>query len=168
MTAEEQQNEAQFNNLSNNIIGKTQWGQFYGIMRGAASMGEGLVPHKICLDKDGAEIKVYSTKANKLLAAFMKPTHEYTQKYLAQKKYGEALLSVLGVYGQLKSVQEQEATKCITVTPSTILQQQAKQDQLNSARKKQETDTANAAIVVILIILIVIAIRIKMHNTKTK
>lgn len=142
MTPQEQQNQAQFNQISNTVIGQTSWGKFYGLMRGAASIGEGAIPHRVCIGKDGSEIQVYNTRANKLLAAFLKPTHEYVQKYLAEKSYGEAALAALGIYGQLKSVQEQESATCITVTPDFIIQEQARRDKEAADKKQAESDAA--------------------------
>ena len=97
MTQQEQQNEAQLGALSNTAVSATPYGGLIGMMRNASSIGEGAIPHKICLDKNGNNITVYNTRANKLVAAFLKPTHEYVQKYLAEKKYGEAALSLLGI-----------------------------------------------------------------------
>jgi hypothetical protein len=146
MTQQEQQKEAQINSLSSTAIGATPYGALIGMMRSVTSAGEGMIPHKVCLSKNGGEIKVYNTRSSKLIAAFLKPTHEYVQKYIAQKKYGEAALSLLGIYGQLKSVQEQEAAKCFTVTPSDFLKQQAKKEAEQNAinaRKQQDASDAN-------------------------
>lgn len=117
----QQQNEATLNNLSDNVIGQTSWGQFYGLIRNAAAIGEGSLPHKICISQDGREIKVYKSDTDKLVAAFLKPTHEYVTDYIAQEKYGEAVASLFGIYGQLKSVEAQQKAKCITVTPNDVL-----------------------------------------------
>lgn len=146
MTPQEQQNEAQFNQISNTVIGQTSWGQFYGLMRSAASIGQGALPHKICIGKDGGQIQVYNTRTNKLLAAFMKPTHEYVQKYLAEKSYGEAALAALGLYGQLKSVKDQEAATCFEVTPNFIIEQQARKEKEDADKKQSESDATKRKI----------------------
>lgn len=140
MTQQEQQKEAQISSLSNTAVSATPYGALIGTMRNLSSTGEGLIPHKICLDKDGGEIKVYNTRSSKLIAAFLKPTHEYVQKYLAEKKYGEAALSLLGIYGQLKSVQEQEAAKCLTITPVEFMRQQAIKEQAAANARKAQQD----------------------------
>lgn len=129
MTPKEQKDYNQFNQISNIVIGQTAWGQFYGLMRGAASIGEGAIPHKVCFGKNGTEIKVYNSNTGKLAGAFLKPTHEYVQEYLAKKSYGEAFLASLGVYGQAKAIQEMKNATCITVTPDVIIEQQAKKDE---------------------------------------
>lgn len=138
MTQEQQQRESQIGALSSTAVGATPYGALIGTMRNISGAGEGMIPHKVCIGKDGGEIKVYNTRSSKLIAAFLKPTHEYVQKYLAEKKYGEAALSLLGIYGQLKSVQEQEAAKCLTITPDQFLRQQAIKEQANNARKAQQ------------------------------
>lgn len=143
MTQQEQQTEAQIGALSNTAVSATPYGALIGTMKSLSSTGEGLIPHKICLDKDGGEIKVYNTRSSKLIAAFLKPTHEYVQKYLAEKKYGEAALSLLGIYGQLKSVQEQEAAKCLTITPDAFLKQEALKSAA-AANAKRAKDAAEA------------------------
>lgn len=142
MTQEEQQRESQIGSLSNTAVSSTPYGALIGTMRNLSSTGEGLIPHKICLDKDGGEIKVYNTRSSKLIAAFLKPTHEYVQKYLAEKKYGEAALSLLGIYGQLKSVKEQESAKCMTITPEAFLKQEAIKSAASARKAQQDAEEA--------------------------
>jgi hypothetical protein len=146
MTESDKQKEAQFNHISNEVIGQTAWGKFYGLMRSASKFGEEKIIHKICLDKDGGEIKVYNTKSNRLLGAFLKPTHEYVQKYLAQKKYGEAFLASLGVYGQSKAVKEMESANCFEVTPTFILEEQAKKEERERIEKENLGKKGNIAV----------------------
>lgn len=119
--AQEKANEAKLNQLSDQIIGKTPFGQLYPLMKLAASVGEGAIPHKICVSADGREVKVYKGDAGKLVGAFLKPTHEYITMYLARKEYGQALASAFGLYGQLKSAQEQKKATCFTYTPNEII-----------------------------------------------
>lgn len=137
MTTKEQQRYNQYNAISNQVIGQTAWGKFYGLMRGAASIGEGSLPHKVCFNEDGSEVKVYNTRINRLIGAFMRPTHEYVQEYLAKKSYGEAFLASLGVYGQLKAVKNAEKAKCIEVIPNDIIEEQKRRD-------KEDLDNKNA------------------------
>lgn len=173
------QQEAQLNSLSQTAIGATPYGGLIGTMRNLSSAGEGIIPHKICLDKNGNQITVYNTKTNKIAGAFLKPTHEYVQKYLAEKKYGEAFLSTFGIYGQLKSVQEQEAAKCLTITPNEFLQQQARREQAaaaENARMAQEAKNKKLTFyknpyfwlilagIILLVIIIVTLIRYKKLN----
>lgn len=122
MTPEEQAKEKQYNDLSASVIGVTGvWGQFYGLMKTASSTGQGMIPHKVCRDKDGGEIKVYDTKLNKFIGSFLTPTHEYVTKYISQGKYGEALAASFGMFGQGKNVKAQEEADCTEVIPDEII-----------------------------------------------
>jgi hypothetical protein len=141
MTPQEQSQYNQYNSISNQVIGKTPFGQFYGLMRGAATLGEGALKHKVCFNEDGSEVKVYNTRTNRLLGAFMRPTHEYVQEYLAKKSYGEAFLASLGVYGQMKAVKNAERATCIEVIPNDIIAEQNRRDKEESDKKQSEIDS---------------------------
>lgn len=118
---EEAQREQTYNQVAEKVIGTTAWGQFYGIMKGAATMGQGAIPHSICISKDGSQIKVYNKIAGKVVGSFLTPTHEYVTKYLAKKQYGKALASTFGLFGQLTDIKEQREATCFTVTPNEVI-----------------------------------------------
>lgn len=119
--AQEKANEAKLNKLSDEIIGKTPFGKLYPLMRLAASIGEGAIPHKICVSADGREVTVYKGEAGKVVGAWLKPTHEYVTMYASRGEYGKAIASVFGIYGQLTQIQEQKKATCFTVTPNQIV-----------------------------------------------
>lgn len=142
---QEKASEAQLNNLSQTIIGQTAWGQFYGLMRGAASMGQGAIPHQVCLSADGKEVKVYNKDAGKVVAAFLKPTHEYVTMYVAQKNYPMAIASVFGLAGQLQSVKDQKKAKCVTVIPTEVIAAETRRVARQAAKIEQEKQNAVVA-----------------------
>jgi hypothetical protein len=141
MTPQEQLQYNQYNSISNQVIGQTVFGKFYGLMRGAATLGEGALKHKVCFNEDGSEVKVYNTRTNRLIGSFMKPTHEYVQEYLAKKSYGEAFLASLGVYGQMKAVKNAEKATCIEVVPNDIIAEQNRRDKEDADKKQSEIDS---------------------------
>jgi hypothetical protein len=145
MTSQEQQRYDQYNAISNQVISQTAFGKFYGLMRGAASIGEGSLPHKVCFNEDGSEVKVYNTRTNRLIGAFMRPTHEYVQEYLAKKSYGEAFLASLGVYGQMKAVKNAEKANCIEVIPNDIIAEQNRRDKevIDNKNKSSKKEIEN-------------------------
>lgn len=117
----ERDNEAKLNELSDKIIGYTPFGQLYPLMRLAASIGEGSIPHKICVDADGRTVTVYKGTAGKLVGSWLKPTHEYITNYLSKGDYLNALLSTQGWWGQMKNYEAQKKATCITITPNEII-----------------------------------------------
>lgn len=120
--ATEQQKEQKLNYLSEQVIGYTAWGKFYGLMRGAAAAGEGLIPHKVCVSADGREIKVYKSDAGKLIGSFLKPVHEYVSKDLSQGNYVQAFLdATTGWFGQVQYAQEQKKATCFDITPKEVV-----------------------------------------------
>lgn len=146
MTDKEKQNSGQLNSLTNTVVGATGYGALLGVFTSASKIGQGMIPHKVCFDKEGGSVTVYDTKLNKFVGAFLKPTHEYVLDYVAQKKYGDAALSLLGIYGQLKSVQEQEKVKnCITIKPDDYIALNAKKVAQENARLQQQQQEADAA-----------------------
>lgn len=146
MTDKEKQSSAQLNSLTNTVVGATGYGALLGVFTTASKIGQGMIPHKVCFDKDGGSVTVYDTKLNKYVGAFLKPTHEYVLDYVAQKKYGDAALSLLGIYGQLKSVQEQENVKnCVTIKPDDYITLNAKRIAEENARLQQKAIADAAA-----------------------
>lgn len=119
--AAEKANEAKLNQLSDQIIGYTPFGQLYPLMKMASQAGQGAIPHKICVDADGRSVKVYKGTTGQLIGSFLKPTHEYVTKYIAQKEYGKAFAASFGLFGQLTDVKNQQSATCITITPNEIV-----------------------------------------------
>ncbi len=124
MTKEESDKQAQLNDVSAAAIGQTSFGQYYGILKGLSSAGQGMIPHKVCRSKDGSEIKVYDTKLNKVVGSFLTPTHEYVTNYISKGDYGSALAASFGMFGQGKNVKEQEEADCTEIIPDEVIAQQ--------------------------------------------
>jgi hypothetical protein len=172
--AKEQMSEKQFNQLSEQVIGATPWGQFYGLMKGASNAGEGMLKHQVCLDKNGRNIKVYKG-AGKVVGAFLKPSHEYTMQYISRKEWGKAALSLTGLYGQLQSIKEQRQTQrggCITVIPDEIIALQKQKEARLAAQRaagvpeKKQMDVRTFALIVIGIIVVILVIAYAIINRK--
>lgn len=119
--AAEKANEAKLNQLSDQIIGYTPFGQLYPLMKLASQTGQGAIPHKICIGADGRTVKVYKGTAGQLIGSFLKPTHEYITKYLSQGDFLKALAATTGIYGQIQDFQDQKNATCITITPNEIV-----------------------------------------------
>lgn len=124
----ERKNEQKINVLSEQIISKTAWGKFYGLMRMASKAGEGMIPHKICVDKDGRILKIYKSKAGKWAGAFLKPAHEQMARDLARKKYGRAMLDMVG-FGSFIDRHEMRTAKCFIIHPNQILKREDRKGQ---------------------------------------
>jgi len=123
--AEERKHEASINKLSETIISKTAWGKFYGLMRSASKFGEGAIPHKVCLDKDGRILKIYKSNAGKWVGTFLKPAHEQMARDLSHHKYGRGMLDMLG-FGSFIDHHEMKHAHCFTLTPNAVLKHHAK------------------------------------------
>ena len=121
----EKQNEAAYNKLAEVIIKKTAWGKFYGLMRGAAKAGEGAIPHKVCIGKDGRVLKIYKSVGGQWIGSFLKPAHEQASRDFSRKKYGRGFLDMIG-FGSFIDAHEQKTAKCIVVTPDQILKSKTK------------------------------------------
>lgn len=119
--AEEKAREKRTNKISEAIITKTAWGKFYGLMRGASKMGEGMVKHKVCIDKNGRVLKIYKSKAGKWVGTFLKPAHEQMARDFSQKKYGRGMLDMLG-FGSFIDHHEQKKAKCFVFKPNELLE----------------------------------------------
>lgn len=119
----ERTKEAKINKLSETVISKTAWGKFYGLMRGASKMGEGMIKHKICVDKDGRILKIYKSKAGKWVGTFLKPAHEQMARDFSKKKYGRGLLDMVG-FGSFIDHHEMKTAKCFTIRPDEILKKE--------------------------------------------
>lgn len=124
----EKANEKKINYLSEQIINKTAWGKFYGLMRMASKAGEGMIPHKICVDKNGRILKIYKSDAGKWVGSFLKPAHEQMARDFAQKKYGRAFLDMVG-FGSFIDVHEQKTAKCFIIRPNQILKKKDRKNQ---------------------------------------
>lgn len=118
---EQAQKEQTYNQIAEQVIGKTAWGQYYALMRSAAALGEGSIPHRVCVSQDGTEIRVYNSTIGKVVGSFLKPTHEYVTKYLSRKEYGKALASTFGLFGQLTNIKEQQNANCFLIKPNDVI-----------------------------------------------
>jgi len=118
--AEEQRKEAAFDKLSVQIIGMTAWGKFYPLMRAAAAMGEGAIPHKVCLDSSGRNLTVYNSNTGKIIGKFLKPMHEYAAADFSQGNYVWGVLDLLG-WGMIHQMVEQNNAICVSVIPNDVL-----------------------------------------------
>lgn len=116
----EQKREKQYNKLAEKVISKTAWGKFYGLMRLASSTGEGLIPHKVCVDKDGRILKIYKSKAGQWVGSFLKPAHEQASRDFSRKKYGRGFLDMIG-FGSFLDAHDQKTAKCFVVVPNAIV-----------------------------------------------
>lgn len=116
----ERANEKKINYISEQIIAKTAWGKFYGLMRMASKAGEGMIPHKVCIDKQGRILKIYKSDAGKWVGSFLKPAHEQLARDLSRKKYGRAMLDMLG-FGSFADVHDQKTAKCFIIRPNQVL-----------------------------------------------
>jgi len=116
----EQKREKQANMIAEQVISKTAWGKFYGLMRAAARAGEENIPHKVCVDKNGRVLKVYKSKAGQWAAAFLKPAHEQAARDLSQGKTGRAFLDMLG-FGGFIDRHEMRSAKCFVIKPKDVL-----------------------------------------------
>lgn len=123
--AKELKREKDYNKAAEFIISKTAWGKFYGLMRGASKLGEGLIPHKICIGKDGRILKIYKSVAGKWVGSFLKPAHEQAARDFSRKKYGRGILDLVG-FGSFIDAHEQAKAKCIEITPNNILKAKIK------------------------------------------
>lgn len=158
---QEKKKEQQFNIFSEQIIGQTAWGKFYGLMREASKAGEGAINKKICLDKEGRNIIVYNTNTGKVIGTFLKPAHEQAGYYFGQKKYGKGALSLLG-FGWIPKIKEQKEAKCVFLTPNEIIARQA-----GIERKLKKTETYRiVAIIFLVTALILIFYMVFRNNNK--
>lgn len=115
------QQEQSYNQAFEKIIGATAWGKFYGLMKGASQIGEGAIPHKVCISEDGREIKVFNSKLGKVVGSFIRPTHEDVAKYLSKKQYGKAIGSFFLPINHVDNIKEQRDTNCFVVTPNEVI-----------------------------------------------
>jgi hypothetical protein len=120
LLAKEQRKEKSFNAVAEAIINEQPWGKFYGLMKGASDLGEGLLPHRVCLDKQGRILKVYKGKAGRWVGAFIRPAHEHAAKAFSQKKYGRGVLGLMG-FGWIPNLIEQKKANCVEVVPEDFL-----------------------------------------------
>jgi hypothetical protein len=116
-SAKEREAERKYNALSEAIIATQVWGQFYGIMRAGADLGEGLLKHEVCIAPDGSIVKVAKRKAGKWIQSFIRPAHEHFAKSAGKKKWGRALVGLAG-FGWIPNMIEQKKAKCFGITPA--------------------------------------------------
>jgi hypothetical protein len=121
--AEEKSREKNYNKISEFIISKTAFGKFYGLMRMASKAGEGMIKHKICIDKNGRILKIYKSKTGKWIGTFLKPAHEMMSRDLSQKKYGRAVLDLFG-FGGFIDHKEMKHAKCFIIKPNLIVKKE--------------------------------------------
>jgi hypothetical protein len=121
----EREAEARYNKVATQVISKTAWGKFYGLMRAASAAGEGSIPHKICVDKEGRILKIYKSKAGKWIGSFLKPAHEQAARDFSRKKYGRGILDMLG-FGSFLDAHDQKKAKCFVTTPNNVLKASVK------------------------------------------
>ena len=121
--AEEKKREKTYNKASEFIIKKTAFGKFYGLMRLASKTGEGMIKHKICIDKNGRILKIYKSKTGKWIGTFLKPAHEMMSRDLSQKKYGRAILDLFG-FGGFIDHREMKHAKCFVVKPDQLVKKE--------------------------------------------
>jgi hypothetical protein len=121
----ERRKEAAYNKVAETVISKTAWGKFYGLMRMASKAGEGAIPHKVCIGKDGRILKIYKSQAGQWVGSFLKPAHEQAARDFSRKKYGRGLLDMVG-FGSFLDAHDQKTAKCIVVTPDHVLKAKTK------------------------------------------
>lgn len=118
--AKERKAEAQYNKIAEKIIQTQPWGQFYGLMKGAADFGEGMIKHQVCIAPDGRPISVAKTKHGRVLKSFIRPAHEHATKAFSQKKFGRGIVGLFG-FGWIPNLVEQRRATCLDVVPSEFI-----------------------------------------------
>jgi len=120
LSKKEQLAEQKYNKISEKIIGATPWGQFYGIMKAGADIGEGLLNHEVCIAPDGRILNVAKKKSGKVIQAFIRPAHEHATKAFSQKKWGRGIVGLVG-FGWIPNLIEQKKASCFGITPEEFL-----------------------------------------------
>lgn len=119
-TQQQQQNEALINQISESIIKLTPFGAYYQYMKAASTMGEGMLPHKFCTDKDGKTVKVYKGDFSKVVGSFIKPVHEQFATSLSQGEYLRSIVDLMG-FGGFWNLHEQKTAVCFEVRPDVLI-----------------------------------------------
>lgn len=137
--AEEQKKERQFNALFEQVISKTPFGQWYPLMIGASRMLTNNLPKRVGIEPDGRPIVVYKTKSGKFIGTFATPTHELLAKDLSQKKWKEALTTVLsgGISTKIKNIQRQKKAKIFDISPDDVKRLYEKKLALEKSQAKR-------------------------------
>lgn len=119
-TQQQQATEAQINTISEAIIKLTPFGQYYQYMKAASQLGEGMLPHKFCTDKDGKTVKVYKGDFSKIVGSFIKPVHEQAAQSFSQGQYGRGIVDLMG-FGGFWNLHEQKTAQCFEVRPDQLI-----------------------------------------------
>lgn len=117
--ADEQRKEAEFNKLFEQVISKSPFGQWYGLMIGASNLLTQNLQKRVGVGRDGRPIVVYKTNIGKLMGVWATPTHKVIAKDLSQGKYGEALGALLGI-GQIVEMVKQQQAKFFDISPKEV------------------------------------------------
>lgn len=136
-TQQQQQNEALINQISESIIKLTPFGAYYQYMKAASAMGEGMLPHKFCTDKDGKTVKVYKGDFSKVVGSFIKPVHEQAAASFSQGEYLRGIVDLMG-FGGFWNLHEQKTATCFEVRPDALINtvKAFVQDQVNKGNIK--------------------------------
>lgn len=143
-TQQQQQNEALINQISEAIIKLTPFGAYYGYMKAASSLGEGMLPHKFCTDKDGKTVKVYKGDFSKVVGSFIKPVHEQAAQAFSQGEYLRGLVDLMG-FGGFWNLHEQKTATCFEVRPDLLINtvKTFVRDQMSKGNIKVSSGTGN-------------------------
>jgi hypothetical protein len=119
--ADEQRKEREYNKLFEQVISKSPFGQWYGLMIGASNLLTQNLPKSVGIDQDGRPMVVYKGDVNKLLGVWATPTHKVIAQDLSQQKYGKALGDLLGI-GQITETIKQKRAKFFDISPEEVTQ----------------------------------------------
>lgn len=127
--AQEAKREKQFNAVAEAIIETQPWGKFYSLMLAASKAGEGILPHRVCVDPQGRPIKVYKKGPIRWMASFIQPAHQHAAEGFAQKKWGRVVLGLAG-FGWIGKLKDQAQAQCLEITPNDFLYEAARRKQM--------------------------------------
>jgi len=107
--------EAEFNKLFDKVANKSPFGKWYGYMVSASNMLTKNLPKQVAIyHKDGRPFVVYKSDVGKLAGVWGTATHKVVSSDLSHKKYGKAILDVLGV-GHITETYKQTHKKGYTL-----------------------------------------------------
>lgn len=133
--AEEARKEREYNKLSEAIINKSPFGQWYPLMIGASNLLRKNLKKVVGIDEDGRPLVVYKTDIGKALGVWSTPTHEVISKDLSRNDWKGALGALLGG-GQIAEIRKQKKAKFFDISPKEVGEQYNKT--LVEARKKAQ------------------------------
>lgn len=119
--ADEKRKEREYNKLFEEVIAKSPFGQWYGLMIGASNLLTQNLPKRVGIDQDGRPMVVYKGDVNKLLGVWATPTHKVIAEDLSQQKYGKAIGDLLGI-GQITETIKQKRAKFFDISPEEVTQ----------------------------------------------